>query len=128
MQSLGTVTFTFNPDRQTLPFIKKTLAAVNTYSNVAVFQWPAIWPGTVLTLEWDFLPAAQFVSLLALYQSHASVVYSTDTGGHEYTVIVSDLVGEYFEVVATGLTYRRNVKLSLIVQSYAYNPPAPAPP
>jgi hypothetical protein len=127
MQSLGTCTFVFNPDRRDIPQMKKTVAKVDTYSGCAVFQWAAIWPGTIINLEWNFMSAAQYDALYAIYLATANVVYNTDTGGHAYTVQVLDMTGNYFEVVATGLAYRKDVKLQLCVISYAYNPPPPAP-
>jgi hypothetical protein len=115
MQQLGGITFTFNPDRQSIPARKKSVSAVQTYTSNAVFQWTAVWPGSIIILEWEFMPAAQYDDLVDVYLSIDPVTFNPDTGGSTYQVVITDMTGEYFEVAATDLTYRKNVKLTLMV-------------
>lgn len=123
MQSLGSVTFTFNPDRQSIPQIRKTVASVPTYEGSAIFQWSGTWEGSQILLEWDFLPSAQYDSLYALYLGTDELVYDTDTGGDKYTVIPVDMTGTYFETALEDLSYRKDVKLTLEIRDYTYDPP-----
>ena len=127
MQKLGDLTFTFNPDLQDIPQKRKTVSAVGTYTDSAVFQWPALWPGAIINLGWDWMPDAQYDALYALYLSDAKIVYDPDTGGDKYSVIVMDMTGKYFEVVQADSTYRKDVKMTLQVRSYTYDPPTPPP-
>lgn len=115
MQQLGGITFTFNPDRQSIPARKKSVAAVPTYTSNAIFQWTAVWPGSIITLEWDFMPAAQYDDLVDVYLSIDPVEFDPDTGDNTYQVVITEMTGEYFDVVADDLAYRKNVKLTLLV-------------
>lgn len=123
MQKLGGITFTFNPDRQSLPLKKKPVASVGTYSSSAIFQWTPIWEGSIISLEWEFMPSAQYDDLVDLYLSTDAIEFDTDNGGDKYNVIVTDLSGDYFEVAGAGLAYRKNVRIQLEVRSYTYDPP-----
>jgi len=123
MQKLGTVTFLFNPDRQSIPLKKKSVASVGTYTSSAIFQWSPIWEGSSISLEWDFMPSAQYEDLVDLYLSTDAIEFDADNGGDKFQVIVTDLTGDYFEVAGHGLAYRKNVRIQLEIRSYTYDPP-----
>jgi hypothetical protein len=121
MQSLGGVTFGWNPDRMDIPESKKTVASVLTYSSTAVFQWPEQIEGVEITLEWDWMSALQYRRLRARYLDPSIQVYNPDMDGETFGVIVLNLVGTYFETTLNEFAYREGVKLTLgIVSQLTY--------
>lgn len=60
---LGTYTFQWAPDKWSIPDQKRDVAHVQTYTSVAFFSWGAIVVGRQISLEWDWMPANQYLSL-----------------------------------------------------------------
>lgn len=60
---LGTYTFRWVPDKFTIPKADKINSFVITYSNVAYFTWGMSIIGKVITLEWKWMSAEQFLRL-----------------------------------------------------------------
>lgn len=119
MQSLGGYTFYWNPDKMTIPEKKKTFSRVETYTGSAIFEWSAILEGTVVTLEWGFMPKGMYNALRAKYLQTGTVfVWNPDTGGNTYNVRIQDLTGEYHEVVHHGGAWRQKVKLLLDIRGF----------
>ena len=72
---LGGVTFTYN-SKIDFPVIKpkKANAHVETYSGVAYFSWTTTIKGIVIPLKWDWMPAAQFITLPWLWRQGSACV------------------------------------------------------
>lgn len=119
MQSLGEYTFYWNPDKMSIPEKKKDFSRVKTYGGSAIFEWAAIVKGTVVTLEWNFMPKSQYEALRAMYlQTGATFVWDPETGGNTYNVRIQDLAGEYHEVVHHGGKWRQKVKLAFDIRGF----------
>jgi hypothetical protein len=118
---LGGVTFTYN-SKISFPVIKpkKINSFVETYTDVAYFSWPSSIKGVVVSLEWDWMPAAQFDSLNALYQADDLIVFDP-SGGVDgvitYNVMITELDGVYWINMDTNDSYREKVKMSLLIMS-----------
>ena len=118
---LGGVTFTYN-SKINFPVIKpkKSNAHVETYSGVAYFSWTPTIKGVVIPLEWDWMPAAQFNSLEALYQADGLVVFDPSggvNGATKYNVIMVKFDGVYWLNMETNNSYREKVKMELLIIS-----------
>ncbi|MCJ7760978.1 hypothetical protein MUP59_07565 [Candidatus Bathyarchaeota archaeon] len=57
--SLNAYTFTWNPDRWTIPELDLSYAVVQTYESVAYFEWGLSIVGKEIILEWDWMKLAQ---------------------------------------------------------------------
>lgn len=115
-QTLGGYAFEDDPERMPIPEAKKTVAAVDTYSGTAVFQWPAIIAGQQVTLEWTLVEVAQYEALRAIYLSHDPVEWLPGDG-KSYQVVVADLTGKYADALFHHKPYRFDVELVLLILS-----------
>jgi hypothetical protein len=113
---LGTYTMDFNPDSMDIPEKEKTVSTVDTYSGSAIFQWPAIIEGVLVTLEWDWMSIAQYNALNALYLSTDTISWNPQYAGI-YQVIVSKFSGKYIKVNLNDIAYRAKVKMVLNIRS-----------
>lgn len=120
MQSLGGYTFYWDPDKMGIPEKKKDVSRVKTYGGSAVFEWEAILQGTLVPLEWNFMPKGMYNALRAMYlQTGQTFVWDPDTGGNTYNVKILDCSAEYHEVLNHGGPWRQKVKLILDIRSFA---------
>lgn len=114
---LGSYVFDFEPNRLSPVERIKPVGSVATFAGSAVFQWSPFWSGTEITLEWDYMREAQYLSLRILYLSSSVVAFDPDTGGDTYSVIVKSLDGKYWETANSDQPYREDVKMVLEVRS-----------
>ena len=118
---LGGVTFTYNPKIE-FPFIapRKRNSTVDTYDGVAYFALAPTIKGVVVPLEWEWMPAAQYDSLNTLYQADDLIVFDPSggsVGATTYNVIISELEGTYWLNMDTSESYRKNIKMRLLIMS-----------
>jgi hypothetical protein len=123
---LGGVTFTYN-SKIDFPVIKpkKANAHVETYSGVAYFSWTPTIKGIVIPLKWDWMPAAQFNSIEALYQADDVIVFDPSggvAGAAIYDVIIIKFDGVYWLNMDTNNSYREKVEMELLVFGQSTNP------
>jgi len=118
MQSLGGYTFYWNPDKMSIPEKKKRVSRVTTYGGSAIFEWAAILQGTQVTLEWTYMPKGMYAALREMYlQTGTGFTWDPKVGGTKFGVVITDLAGEYHEVVNHGGSYRQRVKLALDIRT-----------
>jgi len=113
---LGGYTFTWNPEKCTVPRKTKSSSTVETYSGAVYFSWGTLIAGQMISLEWDWLDEAQWDEFQTLLEADAEVVWNPRTGT-TYNVEISKLQGTYQAKSLTDAAYRRNVVLSLIIIS-----------
>ena len=131
---LGEYTFQW-PPTSTFEIIqpRKPISVIETYSGIAYFKWQLgeknALAGQRIVLEWEFMPAEQYRNLLRMYcQDDVYSFYPNgddwETGYDEFyegdcwpEVSIVGLTGTYFLDVADNNTYRKNVKLELLVRS-----------
>lgn len=113
---LGSYTMEFDPDEMDIPEAKKTVAGVDTYTGSAVFQWPAIIQGQLVTLRWNWVSIAQYNAMNAMYLSMDTVTWNPQYAG-TYQVIIESFKGTYFEVHLDDLAYREEVEMVLNIRS-----------
>jgi hypothetical protein len=117
MQSLGSVTFDWNPNGMSIPGAKKFVSSVQTYTSSAIFQWNAQWVGTTVELTWEYMREKQYRKLYALYLGQDLVEYDPDNRGETYFVIVTDMSGELFDTGLFDFPYRENVTLKMEIRA-----------
>jgi hypothetical protein len=121
-QTLGNYAFEDDPEKMGIPESKKTVAVVDTYTSVAVFQWPALIAGRHIDLLWTLMSDTMYAALRALYVSDAVVTWiprpaTLAAAGASYQVAVIGLEGVYNEATFHHQPYRFDVKLSLLILS-----------
>lgn len=114
--TLGSYTFTENPQRVDLVESVKDVATVKTYTSTAVFQWDPTVAGLDVALDWDNLSETMYNELRTLYLSDSTVVFDPQNGS-TYNVIVKSLEGSYFMAALEDIPHRENVTLTLHVIS-----------
>ena len=120
MQTLGGYTFYWNPDKMSIPEKRKSVSSVRTYGGSAVFEWAAIMQGTVVRLEWNFLPKGMYNALRDMYlQTGVTFVWDPEVGGNTYNVKIVSLSGTYHEVVHHGGSWRQKVLMTFDIRSFA---------
>lgn len=114
--TLGSYTFTENPQRMTLVESYKDVATVKTYGGTAVFQWDATIAGKDVDLEWDNLSETMYDQLRTLYVDDSTVVFDPQNG-NTYNVIVKNLEGKYINYGLEDIPVREDVTLTLHILS-----------
>jgi hypothetical protein len=118
MQKIDDYVFQWNPDRMTIPVREKLVAEVNTYGGSEVFQWPPLYRGTRITLEWNYMPALQWKRLRSKYlKTDRTYIYDPDAGGQTYNVTITRMSGKYHDVVHSEGDYRSDVVVQLSIRS-----------
>jgi hypothetical protein len=112
--SLGGYTFAVNPANATLPVKRRMGLPVETLTGVEMFSWGVIITGAKITLEWEFIPTAEFDSLEALYVADAVVAFNPENG-HTYNVEILSLEGAYHLYSTNVSPYRKDVKMELMI-------------
>lgn len=119
IMKLGSVTFKILPRVSETTDKKRDVSIIKTYDGAAFFAWPALHPGKVITLSWDYLPADEWTTLQSAYEADATIVFSPEnSASNEYNVIIGKMDGTYFLDHGTSSSvYRKDVKLDLFVVS-----------
>lgn len=112
---LGDYTFEWLPDNMTIPEAKKTVAIVPIYSGSAIFQWEPIIQGEKISLTWKFCSIEQYNALRLEYFKTSPILWVTGQLT-DYSVIVVNLVGTYYDVHLDDLPYRKDVTLTLDIR------------
>jgi hypothetical protein len=120
---LNDYTFTWFPDRWTIPKADKFSGKTLTWESAGFFSFGTSIIGKEIILEWDWMPHDQFDELNNIVLLDTQVLWATGFYGEAFNVEVVGLDGEYFETTAYNFEYRRNVKLTLMIMSveYAYS-------
>lgn len=113
---LGAYTFSWNPEKCTVPHETKSSSVVETYGGAVYFSWGTLIVGQKINIEWDWLQEAQWDELQTLLEADAEIVWDPQTGS-TYNVEVADLRGDYQDKSLIDAAYRRNVVLTLIIIS-----------
>lgn len=113
---LGAYTFSWNPEKCTVPRETKSSSVVETYGGAVYFSWGTLIAGQKINLEWDWLQEAQWDELQTLLEADAEVVWDPQTGP-TYNVEIAGLKGDYQDKSLIDADYRRNVVLSLVIIS-----------
>jgi hypothetical protein len=117
---LGAYTFAWKPDQFTIPKAERRYATVETFASEVFFSYGTSILGKTVTLEWDWMSAAQFNALDALYQADLPVAWNLQVVGENiFTVEITKLDGELFEVVGYGFPHRRKVKMELLILAFS---------
>ncbi len=116
--TLGSYQFEWNPKRYTIPKKQRYYSVVDTYSDVAFFDWGSLIDGQQIMLEWDFMMQAQFNQFQDLMVSGEQLVWAPISGeSPTYNVEVCALDGKYFEGSIHDAPYRLDVRLLLMIDS-----------
>jgi hypothetical protein len=118
--SLGTVTFTAQPNDMTCIDADRSCAAVQTYSSIGFFSWDATLIGKKLELDWSYMPADQYSDLKTLEAADAGVVFNPQDGtGITYNVEIESIYGKYClgKVARSSSELRKDVKMTLLIIS-----------
>jgi hypothetical protein len=93
-------------------------ALLVTYSGYAYFSWPATLVGKVITMEWDYMTTAQYDSLYTKYTNDAIVIFNPrQDASFRFNVIIKSLIGKYFLNMSDSNSFRKDVKMELILVS-----------
>jgi hypothetical protein len=117
---LGTYTLIHYPSSFTPPRPQRSNAYVLTAEDVAHFSWGFFIAGTVIELQWDYMPSEQFDALDAVFQADEEVVW--DPGIPDlsltYNVQIIDFTGDFHEAVGTATEiWRKSCKMTLLIMS-----------
>lgn len=114
--TLATVTFLLNPSTMTMPEKDVDVAVKPTYSSVAYFSWASTYVGKIIDLGWGYMPSAQFESISELYRAGGEVVFDPQDGKSlTFDAFILDFKGEYHILLGSTNTWRKNVKLQLLL-------------
>jgi len=114
--SLGGYTFAVNPANSTLPVKRRMGLPIETLTGVEMFSWGVVIAGARMTLEWEFMPTAEFNSIESLYIADAAVAWNPENG-HTYSVEILNLTGAYHIYSTSVSPYWKDVKLELMILS-----------
>jgi hypothetical protein len=113
---LGTYTFIKNPSEMSVITPVRDSSGVKTYSSSAFFSWGATVAGQTISMRFNFISITQYASFLSLLEADASVVFNPNDGtGYTYNVEITNLQGDYFVKLDTGV--RQNVIVDLFILS-----------
>lgn len=114
--TLGSYSFLWNPDKFTLPQVKKYDALVLTYSSAEYFSWGLSIIGKEIVLEWGWMLNAQYQTIYALWALDADQSWEPGNGT-TYTVAIRSLDSTLSEVTGYEAipSRRENVKLTLAI-------------
>lgn len=118
--SLGVYDLDYYPTDFTPPRPLRSNAHLETYGGVDHFSWGFFTVGTIIDLQWNFMPSEQFDSLDAVFQGDVEVAWDPGIPGESETYIVQiiDFTGEFHESVGSGAEiWRKNCKMSLLIIS-----------
>jgi len=117
--TLGGYTFTQNPC-EPLPVIteERRAQAEKTLGGAEFFSWGSFIAGVELELYWTSMPTGQYGDLLTLLKADAKVVWNPENGS-TYNVQILSLNGQYHLSAAAAATWRKQVKLKLVIISQA---------
>lgn len=114
--SIGSCTPSLLPGAMTLIRPEKPNAVKQTYSSVAYFSWPATIIGKTIELNWNLLPAADFIALDGIYSADLPVVFDPlESNGYTYNVQIIALDGKYL----LQRQHRADVVAKLLILSQA---------
>jgi len=114
---LGSYTFTQNPC-EPMPVIteERRAKSIKTLGGVAFFSWGTFIQGQEVPLNWTSIPTAQYTQLLSLLNADAVLVWDPENGS-TYNVEILSLNGDYHLSTGAGASYRKNVKMVLLIMS-----------
>lgn len=114
---LGALTLAWDPDRWTIPDAEQVISGQDTYSSNVVFFYGEKIVGKKIDLEWDWMSQAQFDALDVLYQADLPLAWDLQEAEktRSFTVEILSLDGKLFDVALWDLTYRRKVKMTLLI-------------
>jgi hypothetical protein len=118
---LGAYTFEWNPIIK-FPVIQKNKrnAVIDTYGGVAYFSFGSFIAGVIIPMEWEWMPATQYNDLNTLYQADELIIFDPSggvDGATTYNVIVKDLEGVYWLNMDTSESYRKDIKMNILIMS-----------
>jgi hypothetical protein len=114
--SLGSYTFAMNPTDMSMLKPKRVVQAQETVTGIQTLSFGMFYAGQVVTLKWNYIPVAVWIALLSLEDDDAGKVF-VPGDGHTYNVQIMRLHGEYFIDQAASATWRKNVELTLVIES-----------
>ena len=113
---LGGYTFAWKPDDFTPPDPELYKSIVRTWDTAVLFSWDEEILGKPIELKWEWMSAAQFDALDALYQAGVQVVWDPEVAGvGPFNVEIKGLEGELFEVAHYEQPYREKVVMTLLI-------------
>lgn len=77
--TLGGLTLKWNPDQETIPESKRDTASVQTYTSVAFFSFGSRIVGHKISLDWEWMPADQYLRLKQLEAADAQIIWDAET-------------------------------------------------
>ena len=92
--------------------------AEKTLGGAEFFSWGCFIAGVELELFWTSMPTAQYADLLTLLKADAQVVWNPENGS-TYNVQILSLNGQYHLDASGSATWRKQVKLKLVIISQA---------
>jgi len=104
---LGDYTFTWTPEKWELPDEVRYSSYVKTYQGGAFFSWGTDIKGVEITLEWEFMPVAQYERLQELLRADAEVVWDPEMPDRLFVGTVTNgpfVVGGVVTDSTTGAT------------------------
>lgn len=116
--SLGNYTFTRNPSGMTVLKPRRVINPVETLGGLEILSFGIFYAGQRVIVKWNYCPVAVWLSLIDLEDDDASKVF-TPGDGHTYNVQILSLNGEYYADTAASATWRKNVELTLVIESLA---------
>jgi hypothetical protein len=116
---LGGYTFAHNPHSMSDIFQEDIPNNVLiTYSSYAYFSWPKTIVGKIVTLNWDYMTSSQYDSLYTKYAADAIIEFNPRQDiTFKFNVIIKSLQGVYFLDVAASSSFRKDVKMELLIVS-----------
>lgn len=102
----------YDPDECTEPRPVKSVGVVETYRSVQFFDWGTTLPGAQVSLSWDFMSAAEFYALDAIYAQAGAVLWESGMNGKQYNVIITEFSGALINA-SDMLPYREKVSMEL---------------
>lgn len=110
--SLNGRAVSYNPQDNPVSLDVRALSDQATWNGRVTTDWGAIAQDKKPLLQWELLPAADFLAFRALYRAGGTYPY-VDYDGQSYTVVVGALTHEGSTPGALGY---RNVRMELWVQ------------
>lgn len=116
LYTLGGYTFEGNPQKMDPPESQKTVAEAETHGGSELFQWDASIVGESITLSWPTMSLTMYNQLRSFYLSPEAITF-VPNDSYTYQVVVTNLDGDYFELLLESLAYRKDVELTLNIRS-----------
>lgn len=118
--SIGNFILPHNPSKMTMVHAQRHTAKAKTLNTIAFYSWGTMVNGLEIVMNWPFMKSSTFATLDGLIMADSPATFNPQDGsGSIYNIELEKLDGDYHIGLSSGITYRKNVKLTLTILNKA---------